>query len=364
MTEKAVERRLENGETLTLGISVPPLERHAAAVGAWPAIRSDLVSGNLAQRLYTPHFIGEISGQFAGSMSYYTPTDTKDVGVVEFVQTRENHRRKGVASALMKLLTERFTADGGTALYLCTTNPIAGKLYERHGFRYCVGDGMRHVVGDASGFDETYFSHQGKAYTRAAHWGDLPRAAVLFNHPEPGWFIKEYITKCFRNTRFESHFVTLMKKAEERQGIVVVLENPIKRVVGLAAVVRENTYYEQHIATLSLRVHPTYADQSAELFQTVRAEAQEIGISELVTHVAECDTDAIALFERLGFSEQARLRGHLRSENRLMDIAVYGTRLGELRPPLREISQYYGERQEWQTERIRSSTDRARSATS
>ena len=170
--------------------------------------------------------MGEIDGEVVGSMSYYAPTDTRDVGVVEFVRTEEEHRGKGIASALMNCLIQRFRADDGIALYLCTTNPIAGSLYEKYGFWYHLGDGMRYLAPDAGDFDQTYLAFYGEAHIRDATWADLPRASALYNHREPRWLIKDYFTQTFRETRFESHFVRLMRQIEDRNGAFVVLENP------------------------------------------------------------------------------------------------------------------------------------------
>ena len=93
--------RLRSGQTLVIKTLHPPLGDYADQVGCWSDVREELLGGELADSLYTPHFVGEIDGEVAGSMSHYTPADTHDVGVVEFAQTDEVHRQKGVASALL-----------------------------------------------------------------------------------------------------------------------------------------------------------------------------------------------------------------------------------------------------------------------
>ena len=150
MTTETV--RLRTSEQLIIKTLLPPLHDYASKVGCWADVRDDLLNGELTEWLFTPYFVGEIDGEVVGSMSYYTPTDTRDVGVVEFVRTEEEHRSKGIASALMDCLIRRFRADDGIALYLCTTNPIAGSLYEKHGFWYHVGDGMRYPRPRCRGF--------------------------------------------------------------------------------------------------------------------------------------------------------------------------------------------------------------------
>ncbi len=349
--------KLKTGEQLIIKILHPPLLEYTNKVGCWGAIRDELLGGKMKEWLFTPYFVGEIEGEVVGSMSYYTPTDTRDVGVVEFVQTAEKHRQKGIASALMTKLIEQFRAEQGMALDLCTTNPIAGSLYEKHGFWYNVGDGMRYLAPNTKHFNTTYLAFCGKALIRDATWGDLPRASVLYNHPEPRWFIKDYFTQSFRNTRFESHFVKLMKGIENQSGVFVVLENPKARLVGAAVVQRFDTFYEQHVATLSFRVCPGYFDQTPELLTAVAQKAKALSISTLQIYIADCDNDQKTLVKSAGFVEEARLRNRLRNGEGWMDALVYTLSLPGAMPPLRSKGDYYGSRKPWQSERVASAQE-------
>lgn len=346
--------RLRTGDQLVVKMVHPPLLEYAGKVGCWVDIRDKLFDGQLAPWLFTPYFVGEIEGETIGSMSYCAPADTRDVGVVEFVETAEEHRHKGVSSALLGQLIKRFRADGGLALYLCTSNPLAGMLYEKHGFGYNVGDGMRWLSSDAQDFDRTYLAFSGTARVRDANWGDLPRAAVLYNHSEPQWFVKDYLTQSFCHTRFESHFVRLMKLTEGQRGAFLVLENPKGRVVGAAALARFDTFYEQHVATLSFRVCPSYFDQASELLEAAVRRANELSIKILQVFIADRDDEQKELVKEVGFSEEARLRNRLRNGDTWMDLAVYTlSRPGAVRP-LRSAGDYYGGRQPWHEERISS----------
>ena len=345
---------LRTGERLIIKVLEPPLLEYASQVGCWGDVRDELLGGQMTPWLFTPYFIGEINGEVVSSMSYYTPTDTRDVGLVEFVQTAEKHRRKGVASALLAQLIKEFRADGGLALYLCTTNPIAGILYESHGFWYHLGDGMRYLSPGAKDFDTTYLAFCGKARIREATWGDMPRASVLYNHPEPRWFIKEYLTQSFRETRFESHFVRLMKRIENQSGAFVVLENPAQRVVGAAVLERFDTFYEQHAALLSFRVCPSYFEQTTELLNAASRRARELAIRTLQIYIADGDEEQKELVKAAGFSEEARLRNRLRDEDNWMDLLIYTLSLDAPRP-LRSPGDYYGNRKPWQEKRVASS---------
>ena len=190
---------LRDGSTLAIEIAEPPFDRSRdwARLCSWPLIREDMMEGRLNRWLHAPHFIGRIDGEVAGTMCYYAPADTRDVGALEFVSTEERFRRRGVGSALVGALVDHFTAQGGRALYLCTANPIAGHLYESHGFRYHVGDGMRFLAPGAADFDRRWFA-AGAATVRDAHWGDLARLCVLYNHPDPAWLLKDPLSESFR----------------------------------------------------------------------------------------------------------------------------------------------------------------------
>lgn len=351
MNARSVE--LKTGEELTIRVLDPPFPEYAGKVGCWwTAVRDELLGGELKPWLYTPYFVGELDGQVVGYISYQTPADTRDVGLVEFVSTTEGHRRKGIASVLMAQLTDHFRYEGGLALYLCTANPHAGGLYEKSGFWYHIGDGMRYLAPGAEDFDTTYLAFRGEARTRLATWGDLPRAAVLYNHPAPEWLIKDYLTQSFRDTRYESHFMMLRKRLENQRGACIVLENPDKRVVGIASLERAGTYFEQHVATLSFRVCPAYTGQTAQLLDAAAEQANELSIGILQTHISDCDREQKELVESCGFEEEARLSNRLRCGEGFVDLLIYTHNLDGAPSPLREEGDYYGGRKAWQVERV------------
>ena len=213
---------------------------------------------------------------------------------MEFVGTQENFRRRGVASALLGTLVDHFTARDGQALYLCTDNPVAGHLYERHGFRYHVGDGMRYLAPDAADFDRRWFATGAAATIRDAHWGDLARLCVLYNHSEPAWLVKDPLTAAFRDTRYERHFVSVLRQIEHGMGAFLLLEADGSRVVGAAAFRREDTFHEQHVAIMSLRVARGYLGLAADLLETAAVRAAALGIRQLALPLASGDTRAAA----------------------------------------------------------------------
>lgn len=348
---------LRNGEILDITRHVPPMDTFDGQVRTWTQISDQLFRGDLAETLYTPHFVGTIDGEFAGSLGYYTPTDTRDVGVVQFVATQDEHRRKGVADALLARMVADFVAGGGQALFLCTTNPIAGHLYENHGFWYRIGDGMRFVAVSAPDFDQMYLAADGDPKIRDAVWGDLPRAAALYNSPEPGWLLKDVLTNCFRDTRYEQHFVQLMVRIDSGKGAALVLATPKNRMVGLAAFARKDTFEQQHVATLSLRVAPTHIEYAAVLLKAVLERAERIGVSVVEFPIAGVDDDLAAIASDAGFDEVVRLPNRIGDGDAWVDVRLFTAALVAPSHPFYASNTYYGNRQPWHLERIAGGLD-------
>ncbi len=344
--------RLGTGERLDIRVCEPPFPGGGEDLCWWRDVSADVMAGKLRPWLRTAWYIGEIEGERAGYMSCWTPADSGEIGLVEFVRTAEEHRRKGIASALLGRLVEDFTRAGGLALYLCTTNPHAGLLYESRGFRYFVGDGMRYLAPEAGDFDRDYLGGGGPAVVREATWADLPRAAVLYNHPEPRWIVKDWISRCFRDTRYESHFLKTFRRLEGGRGVCLALENAAGRLVGLATAERRDTFAEQHTAVLSFRVAPAFANRSAALLGAAVERSEALGIAVLHVHAADCDTDQKQLLEEAGFAEEARFRDRLRAGDGYVDLVVFGRRSSPTAAPSFDEGDYYGGRQPWQRRRL------------
>ena len=216
---------------------------------------------------------------------------------------------------------------------------------------------MRYLAPDAGDFDQTYLAFNGPAQIRDATWADLPRASVLYNHREPRWLIKEYLTQTFRETRFESHFVRLMRQIEDQNGAFVVLENREQRIVGAAVFKRFDAFQEQHTATLSFRVCPSYFGQVPELLTAAAERAQALSLRSLQVNIAACDDEQKQLVRTAGFLEETRWYNRLYDGNDLITMLVY-TRLIPNTFPQGKEENYYGNRKPWQAERVAAAHNR------
>ncbi len=343
---------LKDGSLLRVRVLEPPLGELADRFEYWwRDVRAPLLAGELAGTSLDRFVIGEIDDVYAGSMMYCMPRDTRDLALLEMVWTHPEYRRRGIARVLLRHALADFRSMGGVAISLCTTNPAAYAMYLREGFRPLLGDGMRYVAPphDPGRFDADYFADHGPARIRPGVWGDVARVSTLYNLPEPDWLIKDYPRRVFRDMRYESHYLRVWKPVHDGHGLVLVLENPLRRVVGIASVVEVDSFYEQHVATIDFWCCPAYRGQMPALLTAAVQQASERGAEIMQATIADCDLEKQHLLQATGFNEAARLRGRLRVGDCLHDLLLYEIRFSPTYPPIHPLSGYYGARQSFQT---------------
>jgi L-amino acid N-acyltransferase YncA len=213
---------------------------------------------------------------------------------------------------------------------------------------------MRFTVADADDFDRTYLAFDGEPVVRDAVWGDLPRAAILYNMREPAWLLKEVLDDCLRDTRYEYHFARLMLRVANSQGAVLVLATPKNRVVGQTVFIRRDTFPQQHVATLSLRVAPAYMGHAGTLLRAAVDRAGEIGVSVLEFPVAASDTDLADIAIAAGFTEAARLPNRIRDGDAWVDLCLFELALGPPALAFHAAETFYANRHPWHVERLAS----------
>ena len=352
-SEETIEcaHRLGN-QTLTIRILEPPLDQFGYAEKIeywWRDVRSPVLSGELSETSLDRFIVGELDGEYVGSMTCGTPRDTRDVAILGMVWVRPDQRRKGIATLLLERTIATFRAGGGMAMYLCTVNPHAYRLYYNAGFRPLIGDGMRYLAPGHEDFDRTYFSFAGPTTVRPGVWGDLARVSALHNQTTPDWLIKDYPRHVYRDMRYERHYIQLWKPAGEGRGDVLVLENQSKRVVGIASLVPVDTYYEQHVQVLEFWACPAYTHQIPNLLADLVERAREGSAEILQAYIADVDAEKQEILQTCGFRQEARLCERLRVGDQRIDLLVYSRSLERRCPPARPASAYYGARPAFQS---------------
>ena len=344
-----VKIHLPSGQTLVVRVLGPPLGEYAERIEYWwRGMRASLLAGELVETSLDRFIVGELDGEYVGSMTYATPRDTRDVAILGMVWTRPDQRQKGIATALLDHTLADFRAGGGMAVYLCTVNPHAFRLYHKAGFRSLVGDGMRYLAPGHKDFDRFYFAYAGPAAVRPGVWGDLARVSALYNQPHPDWLIKDYPRRVFGDMRYERHYIDIWKPANEGRGTVRVLENPSQRVVGVASLVEVDSYYEQHVQVLDFWACPAYVDQVPDLLEGIVATAAGGNAEILQAFVADVDREKQELLRAGGFCEGARLPQRLRVGDRRVDLLIYTRTFHRWLPPAHPVAAYYGARPSFQ----------------
>jgi GNAT superfamily N-acetyltransferase len=338
---------LADGRNLRVRVLEPPLGDYEDRIEFWwRDVREPLLAGKLAETSFDRFVIGEVDGVYAGSMNYCTHRDARDVALLEMVWTHPDYRRIGIAQTLLRHTLADFRAMGGAAMYLCTTNPSAFALYASEGFQPWIGDGMRYLAPplDQETFDRDYFAVAGTARIRPGEWGDIARVSALYNQPQPAWLIKDYPRRVFRDMRYESHYIRVWKPASEERGVVLVLENPLQRIVGIASAVEIDSFYEQHVAVVDFWGCPAYLRQLPELLSALVQQAEQRGTELLQASIAACDQEKRQLLESVGFRESARLRDRLRDGDQHFDLLIYERRLSAQELISHPLASYYGAR--------------------
>lgn len=346
MTTDPAVYRLATGDDLVVRVLEPPLGEYAERIEYWWSdVREAMVWGDLAATSVDHFVVGEIDGEYVGSMTYGVPRTTRDLAILGMVWTRPDQRRKGISRHLLAHTLVDFRAGGGIAMYLCTTNPHAYALYHQAGFRSLVGDGLRYVTPGNENFDTTFFVGAGPASIRPAEWGDIARVSALYNRPEPDWLIKDYPRRVFADRRFEGNFVRIWKPVNDRRGVALVLENPHQRVIGIASAIEVDSQAEQHALTLDVFAAPAYLEQVPALLEATITAADDQGNAEVVQcWVADADATKVDLLRAAGLTEEARLRDRLAVGDSRSDLLLYSRHLGRRRPPARASGDYYGGR--------------------
>jgi GNAT superfamily N-acetyltransferase len=341
---------LAGGERLTVDVLEPPLGEYAGRIEYWwRDVRTPLLEGALAATSRDRFVVGLVDGVYAGSMTYATARAGGDVAVLGMVWTREDQRRKGIARTLLSHTLADFRAGGGAAMHLCTTNPHAFALYAQAGFRPLTGDGMRYLAPGHEDFDRTYFAAAGPAAVRDATWGDLAGVVALYNHPHPDWLVKDYHAprRVMRDVRYESHYLRVWKPASEGRGCVLVLENPLRRVVGIASAVETESFHEQHVHLVDCWACPAYLDALPALLDALARRAAAGGAEVVQAYLAAGDGPKLAAFAAAGFGVEARLRDRLLADEGgtgRVDLLVVSRFLGPRTARLRPTGSYYGGR--------------------
>lgn len=345
-------RKLKNGETMVIKVMEPPIESPHIGYDRlywWQDVRNKVLAGDYKASSFDRFFVGEIGQEFAGSVLCNASAQAKTLGLVEFVWTEPQHRRKGIMTHLLDALIKNFGHEGGKMLHLCTSNPAAAALYRNAGFVHHIGDGMRYLYSGNESFDETYLAYAGPATIREGNFGDMAGFAALHNNPGLDWFVHHYIPwsdqRVFESFRFEGHYRKFVTDAELGLGHVLVLENELGRIVAGVGLSEAPSYYEQHVMVMNLACSPAYFAELDKLIEAAVSYADKDGTEIIDAYVVDSEFSKKKILERVGFKEETRLKSHIKLlGGKNTDFVVYTRKLNPTCVHKKGHGEYYGGR--------------------
>ncbi|MGD9518978.1 MAG: GNAT family N-acetyltransferase [Armatimonadota bacterium] len=244
---------------------------------------------------------------------------SRPVGLLQHVFTLPEHRRKGVASALMAALCYDFRLRGGRAMFLGTgyrTPPFW--IYYGFGFRPIGETGHMRWLPQED-FVEDYFS-PGPISVRNTRWGDWPLLEALYASTED-WVVRSTRLRLYGQKSFEGPFLTLMQALYERRiRQSLVMTKPDGAVVGHATVwVIKEVPGEPWL--LELLVHPNFRNQAGEMLSHVFVPPTH----KLQAHADSDAWDKHCLLRSMGLWREACFRRQVAWQGRWLDLHYYSS---------------------------------------
>lgn len=270
-----------------------------------------------AQPLTMNFFEAVCDGQIVGNITVVESLP-RPVGLLQHVFTAPEHRRKGIASALMRAVCRDFVLRGGRVMHLGTGyKSPAYWIYFSFGFRpICETGHMRWIV--EPGFMDRYFA-PGPVSVRDTNVGDWPLLEALYS-VEEGPVLRSLPQNLYGQSSYEGPFLRLREGLQEgRVKWSRVLVKTDGAVVGHAAAWLQPVPGQPWM--LEIFVHPNFLDQADKLMDAAFIPPHH-------KFQAPCDSDAWQLqqaFESAGLWREATFRRHLQWHGRWLDVHFYSS---------------------------------------
>ena len=256
---------------------------------------------------------GTIAGNITTVESLEPP-----LGLLQHVFTPEEHRRKGVCSALMTALTEDFTAREGRAMFLHTGyDSAAYHIYHSFGFEGYRETGTMYWVRE-QGFREKLFAPRATS-VRDTHWGDWAPLEPLVE-TEDGWHVRSVYLGQYGFSGFEGNYLTLRRAMMDGPvHQVKVLEAEGGAIVGYA-LIADLRGWPGSPGVLDFFVHPDFLGDGEKLLA-----ATDVPEGRKVLAFADSASDGKAdMLEGAGFELEATLKRQMSdSGGRELDLLIF-----------------------------------------
>ncbi|MCD6361351.1 MAG: GNAT family N-acetyltransferase [Armatimonadetes bacterium] len=274
MEQKLAEVTLKSGEPMSvIKVTAPapewqerilPFLQHKGDPWLWQ-MKSAIAEGLPGA---DQHFFEGVleDGTIVGNITTVEAHDPP-IGLLQHVFTPPEHRRKGIASALMRALCDDFQARGGRVMYLHTGHDSPPyHIYASYGFAGHEDTGAMSWTLE-EGFREKYFA-PAPAQVHDTDWCDwVPLEALSWT--VEGWRMRSFLLGKYGFSGFEGDYPRLRKAMEEGQvRDFKVLRTDAGVVAGYAFAFALRGWPGAPWG-LDMFVHPNFEDDAARLAAAV-----------------------------------------------------------------------------------------------
>jgi GNAT superfamily N-acetyltransferase len=323
-TEIAVET-LKSGETLTIERVLPPDETRNAQIrpflGHKPPNYLAHIHAALAgacDGLESYFYLGLLNGEVVGNIM---TVESGGVGILGHVHTREDQRRKGICTAIMRHQMADFRQRGGHALLLGTGYQSAAyHIYASFGFRdWEIGHPglMRYDNPDDPDFAAHYFA-PAPSRPAPAQWKHWPLVSLLAAVPSEV-YLRSLTLPLWGVNLLEGPYCQFMAVHRARETTrAAALESETGAARAMATCVPDSRWAGS-VRLLDVFAHPNVT--GAELAGLL--EALPLPDEKTHAYADPRDTAKIAALEQTGFRRQTVLPEQFREGETWRDAWLY-----------------------------------------
>jgi len=260
------------------------------------------------------------------ALAWYTVSEAEPrLGLLGHVYTRPEHRRRGLSTRLMETAMAEFARQGGVAVQLFTYNPETLEFYERLGFETLYASRVMHATdwylrspAGSRALIDTWFGPRA-CRVRPLAAGDLPQYCLLYNL-EYRTRLKDRAQEIGLGLEAELAFIHCLEKTGQGKAACSVLDNG-RTIVGIGSLVACGFPHQGHVGLVDYYTHPDFSACAGQVTEAALAEKQRMGLE--IVYALCVDEEKRRTFTALGFQHLARLPGHYRVGEELVDADLY-----------------------------------------
>lgn len=246
--------------------------------------------------------------------------ESRGVGILGHVHTRQDQRRKGICSAIMRCQMADFDARGGNVLLLGTGYQSAAYwIYHSFGFRdWEVGKPGKMRYDRESGFSDRFFA-PAVARPVPAAWRHWPLVALLGATPAPA-YLRSLTFGVWGVQLVEGGYIRFLQdhSGDPLAGIYV-LESETGAVTACITWVPDDRW-RRDVILLDLFAHPHAG--ASDVAELLRAAPLPSG-RPLQCYADPRDGTKISAIEAVGFRKAAVLPAQFEAWGERSDVALY-----------------------------------------